>query len=144
MSDALYCAPFTKACLFRGAGDPKVHLADKSQATKVILAQFTASVLAAFIILAAGWVFAFSVLLGGFAAAIANGVFASRVFVKYKAQEPGKLLARFYGAELLKFAVTVLLFTAAILLFDQLSIGAMIGGYLVVALVPMLYTLFFN
>lgn len=121
-----------------------MHLADKSQAFRVILAQLAVSILAAIVLTAVGRFFAFSALLGGLAATTANAVFAAKVFVHYKAQEPGKLLARFYGAELLKFAVTVLLFAAAILLFGQLSIGAMIGGYLLVALVPMAYTIFFN
>ncbi|MEW7978709.1 MAG: ATP synthase subunit I [Candidatus Sedimenticola endophacoides] len=121
-----------------------MHLADNSQAVKVVQAQFAVSFLAALILLAAGWVPALSLLLGGLCAAIANGLFAARVFVKYSTAEPGRLLARMYGAELLKFAVTVLIFAAAILLFGQLSIGAMIGGYLLVAVVPIVYTLFHN
>ncbi|OOZ37572.1 ATP synthase subunit I [Solemya velesiana gill symbiont] len=111
-----------------------MQLTDKSQAYRVILAQLTMSFFAALaLLLAIGWVEAYSALSGGLTAVFANLVFAVVVFRHYQAQEPANMVARFYGAELLKLVVTGILFAGAILWVYPLSIGALLGTYLLVA-----------
>jgi ATP synthase protein I len=121
-----------------------MQLADRSQAYRVISAQFTVSVLAALLLLPVGWVHAYSGLAGGAIAATANALFALAIFARYRAQEPGSLVARFYVAELLKLVVTGVLFAVAILWLESISIGALLGTFLLVAMVPALVTHFIN
>ena len=115
-----------------------MHLADKHQAYRTILAQLAMTLIAAlFLQLVAGKVFAYSGLAGGMIATLANALFAFRIFVRYTAQEPGKLLARFYGAEILKLVLTGLLFAGVILWIKPLSVGALFGVFLLVQMAPM-------
>ena len=121
-----------------------MQLANKSQAYRVILAQLITAILAALLLLVIGRVEAYSGLLGGLTAMFANGVFAVLVFVRYQAQDPANLVARFYGAELLKLGVTGILFAGAILWVEPLSIGALLGTYLLTAIGPLLVSNFFS
>ena len=115
-----------------------MQLADKRQAYRTILGQLVTTLIAALLLqLAAGKVYAFSGLAGGLIAALANALFAYRIFVRYSAQQPGRLLARFYGAELLKLVLTGLLFAGVILWIKPLSVGALFGVFLLVQMAPM-------
>ncbi|WP_051301795.1 ATP synthase subunit I [Sedimenticola selenatireducens] len=114
-----------------------MHLADKRQAYRTVLAQLVTTLTAALLLLmVAGDVYAYSGLAGGLIATLANAFFAFRIFVRYTAQEPGRLLARFYGAEILKLVLTGLLFAGAILWIKPLSVGALFGIFLLVQLMP--------
>lgn len=114
-----------------------MHLADKRQAYRTILAQLVAASTAGLLLLVvAGDVFAYSGLAGGLIATLANTLFAYRIFVHYSAQEPGKLLARFYGTEILKLVLTGLLFAGVILWIKPLSVGALLGVFLLVQILP--------
>ena len=114
-----------------------MHLADKRQAYRTILGQLVTTLIAALLLqLAAGKVYALSGLAGGSIATLANALFAYRIFVRYSAQAPGKLLARFYGAEILKLVLTGLLFAGVILWIKPLSVGALFGIFLLVQMVP--------
>ncbi|MES9955568.1 MAG: ATP synthase subunit I [Sedimenticola sp.] len=121
-----------------------MQLTDKSQAYRVILAQLATSFIAALALLAIGWVEAYSALAGGLTAVFANLVFAVVVFVRYQAQEPASMVARFYGAELLKLVVTGILFAAAIVWLEPLSIGALLGTFLLTAIGPVIVMNSFN
>lgn len=115
-----------------------MHLADKRQAYRTVLAQLVTSLTAALLLLmVAGGVYAYSGLAGGLIATLGNVLFAYRIFVRYTAQEPGRLLARFYGAEILKLVLTGLLFAGVILWIKPLSVGALLGIFLLVQLMPM-------
>jgi ATP synthase protein I len=114
-----------------------MHLADKRQAYRTLLAQLVTTLTAALLLLmVAGSVYAYSGLAGGLIATLTNAFFAYRIFVRYSAQEPGRLLARFYGAEILKLVLTGLLFAGVILWIKPLSVGALFGIFLLVQLVP--------
>jgi len=115
-----------------------MFLADKSQAYRMIVGQLAAALLAALVLLTLGRVHAWSGLLGGVIATLGNAVFAVRVFSRYRAQEPAKLLGRFYGAELQKLVLTGFLFAGVIIWVEPLSAGALFGVYLLVQLVPLL------
>ena len=110
----------------------------------MVKAQFAASFLLALLLLVIGWVHAWSALAGGLISALSNGFAAFRIFVAYRAQEPGKLVGRFYGAELGKLVLTGLLFAASILWIEPLSVGALFGGFLVIQMIPILVAHFFE
>lgn len=114
-----------------------MHLADKRQAYRTVLAQLVTTLTAALLLwMVAGGVYAYSGLAGGLIATLGNIFFAFRIFVRYTAQEPGRLLARFYGAEILKLVLTGLLFAGVILWIKPLSVGALFGIFLLVQVMP--------
>lgn len=121
-----------------------MQLTDKSQAWRVVLAQLAASFLIALAVLAFGSRYGVSALAGGTTAALGNALFAIVVFGRYRAQQPGQLVARFYGAELAKLIIIALCFTAAMLWLKPISILALLGTFLAVSLVPALVTYFFK
>jgi ATP synthase protein I len=77
----------------------------------------------------------YSALIGGGAATIANGLFAYWAFKPYRAQQPGRVLARIYGAELLKIAFVTVIFVSAFRWLRPLSATALLGCFLIVHLV---------
>ena len=119
-----------------------MQLSDKGRANRLLLAQLAAALIATLLIWPFGWVHAYSGLLGGLIAMAANAYFAARIFAEYRAQDPARLVGRFYGAELQKLILTGLLFAAAILWITPLSVGALLGACLFVQLVPMLVSQF--
>lgn len=116
-----------------------MRLADKSQTLRVGAVQLAATTAAsALLLIFFGSTHAYSGFAGGAIAVAGSAWFSLRVFVHYRAQEPGRLLARFYRGELEKLLVTALLFAGAIVLIDPLSAGALFGVFLLVQFVPML------
>ena len=77
-----------------------------------------------------------SALIGAGAATLANAVFAFWVFRRYRAQEPGMLVMRFYGAEIAKLCVVLALFCGAFVYIEGLNIPTLLGAYLLVQVVP--------
>jgi len=110
------------------------------QAKKILLSQLGVTAALSVLVMPIGWIYAYSVLLGGLIAGLANGYFARRIFRPYRAQEPEKLVFGFYGAEIKKLLLTGLMFVGAIQWIDPLSIGALFGGYLIIQLVPAVTT----
>jgi ATP synthase protein I len=76
--------------------------------------------------------------IGASACLLANWYFAYRVFQRYQAQEPGRLLARIYGAELTKIVIALAVFGLAFAMLDNLNPVALFGAYLAVQIVPAL------
>lgn len=74
---------------------------------------------------------ALSVLIGAGGCLVANALFAASVFRGDRAQDPGRLVLRFYGAELAKIVVILTLFAVAWALIDGLSVPALLGAYVV-------------
>jgi len=76
-------------------------------------------------------------LIGGAAAVLGSAVFAFWVFGRYSAKEPGQIVARFYGGELIKIIAIVAVFAAAMkLLGENLNPVALFGAFLVVQVLP--------
>lgn len=73
---------------------------------------------------------------GAGACLLANWYFAFRVFRRYQAREPGRLLARIYGAELAKIAIALAVFGLAFATLDDPDPLALFGAYLVVQVLP--------
>lgn len=84
--------------------------------------------------LLAGHKYAISSLAGGATATIVDGAAAALVFRRYKASAAAAIMRRFYTAELMRLLLTAFCFLAAILWLRQLSIGAMLGAYLLIHL----------
>jgi ATP synthase protein I len=103
------------------------------------LAQCLLTVTVAVILLPFGLVYAYSSALGGGIATIGNALFARKVFVEYRAKEPGVLLARIYGAEIQKIIVIAILFASAIIWVDVLSYATLFGCFLFVQIAPLIF-----
>ncbi len=119
-----------------------MQLTGNSQIRTIVAAQFGAALGMGLLLLLYGTVEALSGLAGGLIAALANGFFAIRAFAPYRAQEPGRIASRLFGAEIQKLLLTGLMFVLAIKIISPLSIGALLGGYLIVqVVVPLVVTL---
>jgi ATP synthase protein I len=108
-----------------------MYQANALQAKRVLLVQAILGAIAVAIALPFGGPVAVSALIGAGACLLANALFAIWVFRGYRAQEPGLLLLRFYGAELAKLVTILGLFALAFLFVEGLSIPALLGAYAV-------------
>jgi ATP synthase protein I len=115
-----------------------MHNLDARRAKRILLAQFVAALVVAALALVAGAAAAGSALLGGVTAAAANALVAMRVFGRYEAQAPAKLVARFYGAELLKLLFVGLVFGGVFAWVEGLNVAALFGAFILVQVLPLL------
>jgi ATP synthase protein I len=86
---------------------------------------------AAALVLPFGSSIALSVLIGAGSCIAANALFAASVFRGYRAQDPERVLLRFYGAELAKIVVILALLAIALAMIDGLIVPVLLGAYLV-------------
>ena len=114
------------------------HL-DRRRARVILVLQVVVTLVVATGALFFGAEAAWSALGGGLIALLGNAAFAFWVFGAYRAQEPGKLLTRFYGAELLKLLLIATLFAATFLWVRPLNVVALfVAFFLVQVLSPLL------
>jgi ATP synthase protein I len=78
---------------------------------------------------------AWSALLGGALALVANAAFALVVFSAYEASEPGRLATRMYAAEVVKLASVALAFAAIFIWIRPLNVAALFVAFFVVQFV---------
>lgn len=109
---------------------------DGLQAKRVLWMQLITTLAGSAAALFFGSAAALSVLIGGSVCTLANALFALLVFRRYRAQEPGMLVMRFYGAEIGKIALVLALFAAAFVLISGLNLPALLGAYFVVQVFP--------
>mgnify|MGYP001554515958 CR=1 FL=1 len=109
---------------------------DVRRAHRVLIGQVIATVIVTLIGLIFGIWTGLSALFGGTAATLGNALFALLVFGPYRAQEPGSLVYRFYGAELLKLLLVALVFWAVFIWFKPVSVVALFGSFLAVQMLP--------
>ncbi|QIK38868.1 F0F1 ATP synthase assembly protein I [Caldichromatium japonicum] len=83
---------------------------------------------------------AISVLIGAGTCWLANILVAAWIFRAYRAQARGRLVARFYRAELVKIVLVLALFGAAVVLYSDLNILSVFVAYVLVQVVPTLIT----
>ncbi|MET0069464.1 MAG: ATP synthase subunit I [Candidatus Thiodiazotropha sp.] len=120
-----------------------MQLAGNSQIRTIIALQFGAALSVGLVLLAFGKIVAYSGFIGGLIAAAANGFFAYRSFTHYRAQDPQRIAGRMFGAEIQKLIVTGLMFGLTIVTISPLSIGALLGCYLLVQVaVPLIVLVF--
>jgi len=79
---------------------------------------------------------AYSGFLGGLLAVVASSVMSLMVFRQYRAQEPEKVLAKFYSAEIVKIMITVTGFMLIIVLVNPLSFVTLIIVYFIIQILP--------
>jgi ATP synthase protein I len=77
-----------------------------------------------------------STLIGGGVTTLANALFAVVVFGRYRAQDAGKLVFRFYGAELLKLGFVVAALAATFLWVAPLNLATLFGAFFIVQVLP--------
>ena len=119
-----------------------MQITNKRQAWKAVTAQLVMTLLLSAILVIVGMHHVYSALAGGLIASGANAFFSFWVFSHYRAQHPNKLVARLYGAEIVKLILVGALFAAAVQLIDPLSGGALFGVFFIVHLMPGLMSLF--
>jgi ATP synthase protein I len=82
---------------------------------------------------------ALSVLIGGGACLVANTVVVLWVFRDYRAQAIEALAMRLYGAEVIKIALLLGLFGAAVATIDGLHLPFLLGSYLLIQVLPPIF-----
>jgi len=91
---------------------------------------------------------AVSVFAGAIIASLANSYFAWKVFYKAKSAandaQPAQILTTYYGAEVGKIILTVMLFVTAFNAIRQLNVVALMCAYLFITMIPMLVSFFIN
>jgi len=109
---------------------------DARRAKRILVAQAVATLLVTLIGLFFGLWTGLLAFVGGATATFANALFAFWVFGRYRADEPGRLVSRFYGGELLKLLFIVASFAVAVVWLDPLSPLALFGAFFVVQVLP--------
>ncbi|MBK1643084.1 F0F1 ATP synthase assembly protein I [Thiocapsa imhoffii] len=109
---------------------------DVRQAKRVLTYQTILGMVAVAFALPFGASVVLSVVIGAGACILANALFATLVFRGYRAQEPGRLVMRIYGAELAKLGLILGAFTIAFMTLDDLSLPALLGAYLAIQVIP--------
>lgn len=110
------------------------------QAKSLLKAQALIGAIAAACVAPFGTHLALSVGLGALVCLLANALFGWLVFRDYDAGQSGEIVARFYGAEMVKLVLVIGAFAAAWTLVDSLSVPALLGGYLATSLLPPMLT----
>ena len=87
---------------------------------------------------------AISVFAGAMIASLSNAYFAWKVFSRQKEAKSTEILVTYYGAEVGKIILTVMLFVAAFNAIKPLNVVAMMGAYLLITLIPVLVSFFIN
>jgi ATP synthase protein I len=144
MSETLYSSDLTGKALL-GCRVTGMQLTGNKQIRTIVALQFGAALALGLLLLVIGVAAAWSALLGGLIAALANGYFAYRTFVHYRAQETEQMARQILGAEIQKILLTGLMFLLAIVYISPLNIGLLLGSYLIVQLlVPLVVTLYID
>ena len=112
---------------------------DVLQAKRVLATQLGLTLILSAVALPFGGLVALSVLIGGGICLLANALFAFWVFRQYRAQEPGSLVLRFYGAEIFKLSLILGLFALAFATIEGLNLPALLAAYFAVQVLPAVF-----
>ncbi len=115
-----------------------------TQIKRIITLQFVASLVIALVCWLVDKSYGLSVLAGALIGSIANGYFAWKVFSKQKETESAQILTTYYGAEVGKIILTVMLFVAAFNAIKPLNVIALMCAYLFITMIPWLASFYFN
>lgn len=118
--------------------------ASTRQIRQIILIQLGTTLAISVALLVVDKVYFVSALAGGLIATLANAYFAWKVFAKQQESNPEQILATYYGAEVGKIILTVMMFVGAIVLIKPLSIITLMGVYLFNHMIPWLASFFIN
>jgi len=115
-----------------------------TQIKRIVFIQFAASLMAGVLSLLINQSWALSVLSGAMIASLSNAYFAWKVFSKQKETESAQILTTYYGAEVGKIILTVMLFVAAFNAIKPLNVVALMSAYLFITIIPVLASFYFN
>lgn len=113
-----------------------------NQIRRILLIQLLATIAISALLLVFDQLYFWSALTGGLIATLANAYVAWKVFFKQQEEKPEKILASYYGAEVSKIILTVMLFSAAIVMIKPLSIITLLSVYFFNQFVPALVSYF--
>ena len=85
-----------------------------------------------------------SVFAGAMIASLSNAYFAWKVFSRQKEAKSAEILITYYGAEVGKIILTVMLFVAAFNAIKPLNVVALMCAYLLITIIPVLASFYFN
>ena len=108
----------------------------RQQAFRFILTQLLATIMLSAILLFFGRVVAYSSLLGGLIATLANAWFALKVFRVKPTAAAETLLTTFYVGEIYKFIFTGAMFIIAFVLIKPISVVALLVTYFFIHMTP--------
>jgi ATP synthase protein I len=108
---------------------------DAKQAVGFVKAQFLGSFILGAVLYLYDWTAAYSGLVGGLIAALANGWFALKVYTA-RGEHPAQVLRAFYWAEINKLLLTVSMFVAAFLLLKPVNAAALLAAYFFIHVTP--------
>lgn len=109
------------------------------QLKRLLQWQVAFALIAALVALPFGTKALVSAAIGGGVCLLANWLFALRVFRRYRAQQPGELVMRMYGAEVVKIFTILALFSLAFVTLQDLNLPALLGTYFAVQVLPALF-----
>jgi ATP synthase protein I len=112
---------------------------DRVQLKRLLQWQIAFALIAVLIALPFGTTALVSAAIGGGVCLLANWVFALRVFRRYRAQQPGELVMRMYGAEVVKVFLILASFSVAFMTLQDLNLPALLGTYFAVQVLPALF-----
>lgn len=109
------------------------------QLKRLLTAQLVLALLAVVLAMPFGAEPLISVAIGAGVCLLANWVFALWVFRRYRTAQPGELLLRFYGAEIVKIGMILALFALAFTRIEALNLPALLGTYFALQVLPALF-----
>jgi ATP synthase protein I len=83
-----------------------------------------------------GWTAAYSALIGGMIATLANAWFAYKIFGTKPTDQPEVVVRNFYWGELNKILFTCAMFVAAFVLIRPVNAAALLAAYFIVHMTP--------
>ena len=113
-----------------------MHNRDARRARRLIVAQLATTVVMVLLTSLYDLRIARDIAIGGSAACLGGALLAWWALGRYRAQDPGRVVARFYGGEVIKIVGVVLVFAMAIRGLDDLNPVAMFGAFLIVQVLP--------
>lgn len=116
----------------------------QNQALKFIKAQFLVTFVLSLILLTFDYTVAYSALVGGLIAALANSWFALKVFRVGSKETAETLLATFYVGEIYKFIFTGAMFIMAFVLIKPVNVIALLVTYFLIHMTPAVVNVFFQ
>lgn len=108
------------------------------EARKLLVLQFGFLVLIPILLLPLGMTVSLSGLLGGTIAFVSNLLMFALIFRRYRAQQPEKIVASFYSAEIVKLIFGIAAFALVVLNVQPLSFATLILVYFFMQVIPAL------
>jgi len=109
------------------------------EAKRLLLMQLAFCILLPVVLLPMGKIVVFSGFLGGLIAVSSSLIMLLGVFRKYTAQQPEKILANIYTAEISKLIFTVAAFAMIVLTVKPISYATLLIVYFIIQVVPAIF-----